>query len=310
MPSKNGGYPPTGSAYPEKVEVAFLKAMEAVFGPLDFIPVANNIIQRFDVPGDRVGSHNGWYVLHPSSPASGTFGSWKVGNWHNWNIRKPTTLLEVVLVRQRIKQDRRQQEIEQFERQQQAAENARRLWDRSGPANAQHSYLVAKGCQPHNLRQFGTVLLVPLYFDGHLVNLQRIAADGSKRYLFGGRTKGCYSSLGSMKQSHPIYVCEGWATGATIHEETGYPVACAMTAGNLLEAGDHLQRRYPEAVLIIAGDDDRLTKGNPGRTKAHAAAAALNCGVVLPDWPADAPLHLSDFNDLRQLREGSVCPPH
>jgi putative DNA primase/helicase len=57
--------------------------------------------------------------------------------------------------------------------------------------------------------------------------------------------------------------------------------------------------------LIVAGDDDRMTDGNPGRTTAIKAAAALGCGLVLPDWPANAPLTCSDFNDLRQWREAN-----
>ena len=109
--------------------------------------------------------------------------------------------------------------------------------------------------------------------------------------------------LGIIAAGQPLYLCEGWATGATLHAETGHPVACAMNAGNLLEAGRHLQRRHPEAVLIVAGDDDRQTEGNPGKTAAIVAAAGLGCGLILPPWPADAPPHLSDFNDLRQWRE-------
>lgn len=79
-----------------------------------------------------------------------------------------------------------------------------------------------------------------------------------------------------------------------------------MNAGNLLPVGEHLRRHHPDAVLIIAGDDDRLTEGNPGKTAAIKAAAALGCGLVLPLWPANAPLYLSDFNDLRQWREGRL----
>lgn len=152
------------------------------------------------------------------------------------------------------------------------------------------------------MRQSGDVLLVPLTRDGHLVNLQRIKPDGDKRFLFGGMVKGACSVLGIITSGKPLYLCEGMATGVTIHEETGAAVACAMNAGNLLPAGQRLQRQHPDAVLIVAGDDDRMTEGNPGRTAAIKAAAALGCGLVLPDWPANAPLTCSDFNDLRQWR--------
>ncbi|MDH1056342.1 toprim domain-containing protein [Aquipseudomonas alcaligenes] len=283
--------------------IAFRDALQAVFGPLEWLPLADGSIHRFHAPGDRAGSHNGWYVLFADGIASGCFGSWKAGTSHTWSSREPANPVEAEQVRQRIEQARRQREAEQHQRQQAAAEYAARLWRDARRADPDHPYLSAKGCRPYNLRQRGDVLLVPLYHTGELVNLQRIGADGQKRFLSGGRVKGCYSPLGIIAAGQPLYLCEGWATGATIHAETGHPVACAMNAGNLLEAGRHLQRRHPESVLIVAGDDDRQTEGNPGKAAAIVAAAGLGCGLILPPWPADAPLTLSDFNDLRQWRE-------
>lgn len=136
------------------------------------------------------------------------------------------------------------------------------------------------------------------------MNLQRIHPDGNKRFLRGGQITGCYAPLGAPVTGQPLYICEGWATGATLHESTGASVACAMNAGNLLTAGRELQRRYPDTELIIAGDDDRQTRGNPGRAAATSAAQTLSIGLVFPAWPENAPLSLSDFNDLRQWREG------
>ena len=287
----------------ETAEVAFRDALQGVFGPLEWMPVADGSIHRFHVPGDKVSSENGWYVLYADGIATGRFGSWKVGTSHTWSSRKPANPLEAELIRQRQEQAKRQREDEQHQRNQAAAEYANRLWRDARRADPAHPYLVAKGCRPYNLRQVGDVLLVPLYHAGKLVNLQRIGSDGSKRFLSGGRVKGCYSPLGIITAGQPLYLCEGWATGATLHAETGHPVACAMNAGNLLGTGRHLQRRHPEAMLIAAGDDDRQTQGNPGKTAAIAVAAALGCGLILPPWPADAPLTLTDFNDLRQWQE-------
>lgn len=286
-------------------EFGFLEAMQSVLGRLGLEPIADGQHHRFHVPGDRAGSKNGAYTLYLNGIPGGWFGSWKDGgHWHNWSSREPANPLEAEQIRQRIALAKQQREAEQLQRQQHTADTANRLWRNARRANPEHPYLIAKGCRPHNLRQLGSKLLVPLYFDGELVNLQRIAPNGEKRFLPGGRTKGCYSPIGTIKPGEPLYECEGWATGATIHEETGHPVACAMTAGNLLEVGRCLQQRYPEAVLIIAGDDDRQTKGNPGKTAAIEATTALGCYFTFPEWPADAPLTLSDFNDLRQWRRG------
>lgn len=283
-------------------EVSFQKVMQEVYGPLDFLPLADGLIHRFHIPGDKPGTLAGWYVLYLDGIASGAFGSWKVGGSRTWNSRQPANHHEAEQVHQRIEQARHQRELAQRQRQQAAAIYAERVWRGSSSPDADYPYLFAKGIQPHNTRQSGDPLLVPLYLGDQLVNLQRIYPDGSKRFLSGGLVKGACAHLGIITSDEALYLCEGWATGATIHEHTGDAVACAMNAGNLLEVGLRLQRQHPDAVLIVAGDDDRLTEGNPGRTAANIAANALGCGLIFPPWSGAEPLELSDFNDLANWR--------
>ena len=283
--------------------IQFRDALQGAFGPLDWLPEPDGAIRRFHVPGDKHGSVNGWYLLFADGIASGCFGSWKAGTSHTWSSRAPADHLEAQLIRQRIEQAKRQREAEQHQRQQAAAEYGNRRWRDARRADPDHPYLITKGVRAYALRQHGDVLLVPLTFGGQLANLQRIKPDGTKRFLFGGMVKGVCSLLGSITAGKPLYVCEGWATGATIHADTGAAVACTMNAGNLLAVGQRLQRQHPDAVLIVAGDDDRLTESNPGKTAAINAAATLGCGLVLPPWTGAEPLTLTDFNDLRQWRE-------
>ncbi|WP_282410551.1 toprim domain-containing protein [Pseudomonas sp. PS02303] len=277
--------------------ILFRDALQTVYGPLDWLPVPDGNIHRFRVPDDKPGTLNGWYVLYLDGIASGAFGSWKAGGTHTWSSREPHNNREAEQVRQRIEQARRQREAEQHKRQLKAANLAQRWWRDARRADPGHAYLIAKGVRPHGLRQRGDELLVPLYAEGVLVNLQRIALDGGKRFLFGGRIKGTYSPLGRITPGKPLCICEGWATGATLHEN-GYTVACAMNAGNLKPVALALRAEYHTTEIIIAGDDDRLTEGNPGRTAAHAAAAAVGGLVTFPEWPVDAPDTLSDYNDL------------
>lgn len=179
------------------------------------------------------------------------------------------------------------------------AHQAAQLWTMAKPAERLHTYLLAKGLQPHQLRQLSHGrLLVLLCHDGRLVNLQTITPDGGKRFLSGGRVQGCYSP-GQNSEGCRLYVCEGWATGATLHHNTGSPVVCAMNAGNLKPVAMAMRERYGETLeLVIAGDDDRETLGNPGRVAANHAAHATDALVVFPDWPQGTPTDLSDFNDL------------
>ena len=277
--------------------ILFREALQSVFGPLDWLPDPDGTIHRFHVPGDKSGTLNGWYTLFADGIASGAFGSWKAGGTNTWSSREPHNNHEAEQVRQRIEQARRQREDEQRKRQLKAANVAQRWWRDARRADPDHPYLIAKGVRSHGLRQRCDELLVPLYSSGVLVNLQRITTNGNKRFLFGGRIKGAYSPLGRITPGKPLCICEGWATGATLHE-SGYTVACAMNAGNLKPVALALRAEYHTAEIIIAGDDDRQTEGNPGRAAANAAAAACGGLVTFPEWPADAPLTLSDFNDL------------
>lgn len=274
-------------------------AMQRVFGPLNWQPIADGKIRRFHIAEDRFGTQNGWYIIS-SGAISGKFGSWRTGRTYNWNNRNPSSTLGNLLFRERTEQLSHNRLAKQHKTQAAAAKGAHHLWQNSTRPDPHHPYLSAKGCNPHGLRQIGNTLLVPIFHGGHLVNLQRISPTGEKRFLSGGKIKTCYSIIGIPSPLTDLYICEGWATGATIHEETGAVVACAMNSGNLLSAGQHLQTLYPDATLIVAGDDDRITEGNPGREAAIKAAAALDCGYVFPLWPVDAPSKLSDFNDLRQ----------
>lgn len=279
------------------VTILFRDALQSVYGPLDWLPVPDGQIHRFHVPGDKSGTLNGWHVLYLDGIASGAFGSWKTGGTNTWSSREPSNNREAEQVRQRIEQARNQREAEQRQRQLETATLAQRWWRDARRADPDHPYLIAKGVRPHGLRQRNDELLVPLYAGGVLVNLQRIAPDGGKRFLFGGRIKGTYSPLGRITPGKPLCICEGWATGATLHE-SGYTVACAMNAGNLKPVALALRAEYHTVEIIIAGDDDRLTDVNPGRTAANTAAAACGGLVTFPEWPADAPDDLSDFNDL------------
>jgi putative DNA primase/helicase len=286
--------------------ILFRDALQAVYGVLDWMPEPDGHIHRFRVPEDKPGSLNGWYVLYLDGIASGAFGSWKAGSASTWCSREPVDAREAAQIRERVELARRQREAEQRQRHERAAAKANNWWRNARRASPDHSYLVAKGVRSHGLRQRGAELLVPLYLDGQLVNLQRIAPDGEKRFLFGGRIKGTYSPLGIIEPDSVLCICEGWATAASLHQHGGYVVAAAMNAGNLLPAATALRARYPDQPIVIAGDDDRLTDGNPGRAAANTAAAAVGGQVAFPDWPEGTPDDLTDFNDLANWKLAHV----
>ena len=165
----------------------------------------------------------------------------------------------------------------------------------------EHAYTTAKGVHCYGLKiDAAGALIVPMIdTQGKTHSLQTITADGEKRFLSGGRVKGCYHAIG--KPTGLLIVCEGYATGASIHESTGHAVAVAFNAGNLEAVALALHIKYPALKIIIAADDDHLTTGNPGMTKGKAAALSVGGLLAVPDFGVNRPDKATDFNDLHQL---------
>ena len=202
--------------------------------------------------------------------------------------------------RERFKAREAQREADEAARHQAAAGEATRRWQ-DATACTEHPYLTTKAVQAHGVRSDASgALLVPMRDTaGTLHSLQTITADGEKRFLSGGRVKGCYHAIGKPKGG-ALIVCEGYATGASIHDATGQAVAVAFNAGNLEAVAVALHAKHPALKIVVAADDDHQTEGNPGITKATAAAQAVDGVVAVPDFGTDRPGRATDFNDLAQ----------
>ncbi len=138
-----------------------------------------------------------------------------------------------------------------------AQRKARRIWTNSHSANPDHPYLVKKSIKPYRLKQFSEILVVPMQADdGSIWNCQLIDGEGRKKFLRGGRTKSLFTVLGEPSDAGRIYICEGFATGATIHELTGKPVFVAFSASNLPAVALTVRQAFPNVEIILAADDD------------------------------------------------------
>ncbi|MDD2729297.1 DUF927 domain-containing protein [Malikia sp.] len=285
---------------------AFSDAIRAAgLTPPDVIE-ADGAIHRFSSSG-KLGDESGWYVLHLDGVPAGSFGCWRAGLSSTWCAKAANemTQAERDAHRQRVEAMRQQREADRIQRQQEAQAEAARRWEAAAPATA-HGYLIRKGIQAHGARIEGELLLVPMRdADGVLWNVERIRPEAGtpKKGLFGGRRKGCFHLIGQPQEAGPLVICEGFATGASIHEATGHPVAVAFDAGNLHPVSLALRAKYPQARLILAADDDwKRTDGNIGMDKATAAARAVGGLRAVPRFPEDCrPDDATDFNDLHQL---------
>ena len=262
--------------------------------------VADGRIHRCDAEG-RGGKGDAAYLLHLDGVPAGGFENWRDGfGWENWRADIDRTLspAEEAAHRAKLENSRRERELEEAKRKTTARKRALSVFEDAALCDS-HPYTVRKGIQTHGARLQGDRLVLPLRdAEGTNHSAQFIGADGEKRYLTGGRKAGCYFDIG--QPDSVLCVAEGFATGASIHEATGYAVAVAFDAGNLAAVVKALRKKHPDVRLIVCADDDYLTAGNPGIRKATDAALATGALLAVPDFGAYRPEKATDFNDLHQ----------
>ena len=266
--------------------------------------IGDGKLRRFSPSGKR-SDDAGWYVFHTDSGvAAGAFGDWRSGESQNWCAKADADMstAERRAARERIKAAQQAREAETARRRSEAAATALAIWEAAVPAIA-HPYLAAKAVKAYGVRLRGGDLLVPMRDTaGKLHSLQTIAPDGTKRFLLGGRVRGCYHAIG--RASGSLIVCEGYATGATIHEATKDAVAVAFNAGNLEPVARALRAKYPCLGIVVAADDDWRTEGNPGLTAARSAARTVGGTAAVPNFTGlQRGDHDTDFNDLARLAD-------
>jgi len=269
--------------------------------PPDMIE-ADGKLHRFPTNGKR-GDDAGWYALHGDGIPAGVFGDWRNGFSQTWraDIGRKLTPAEDAAHRAKAEAMQRERDAEEKRKHAEAAIKAEAIWKSAKPAPADHAYLLKKSIPASGAKLHGDALVIPMRDGSDIHSLQFIAQDGDKRFLTGGRVTGCYFSIGNPNGAAALCIAEGFATGATIHAATGYPVAVAFNAGNLGPVTKAMRNKFPDLPLILCGDAD---KSGTGQKAATEAAKTIDGLVALPDFTqeelaADHPP--SDFNDMAAL---------
>lgn len=270
--------------------------------------VADGKWHRFNIKGTRhKSSRPGRYLLHLDGKANGLFWDWRDEKVrHHWFADGPAIKVDREEIARRRK-ERQDQLIAQYAK---ASAAALTYFQRECvPINgASHPYLERKKIAPHGSRQgsgrpFGlgdeTCVIIPIRSaENKPLSLQAIRGDGERRYWKDSTKEGGYCLIGSDKSPGPVVFCEGFATGATIHEATGWLVVVCLEASNMKNVARWAGHRWHGRDMIVAGDDDThlVAQGKPnlGRDAAVLMARNLGARVVFPDLQgADG----SDFND-------------
>lgn len=173
------------------------------------------------------------------------------------------------------------------------------------------SYLTARGLHGHTValldKQFsmagmsfcaGSILLPLTDIAGNITGGQLISPEGEKCLLQGSQLSGAFIQVSASPAEPPdqVIITEGFATGITVSMLADGLILAAVAATNLVKVAEQIRQRWPEARIILAGDNDLLDgKDNTGRIQAEKAAKAVDGWVTLPPTR-----HKADWDDYRR----------
>lgn len=278
----------------------FRQAMQAdgIDPPAELL--ADGALHRFSSTGDR--SKNCWYILFADDPAAGKFGCWKRGIAETWCSKGYQSLdpEEKARYTANMEAAKRQRDADLSRLQADCRAWCADRWKQSKNASDSHPYLQKKGVHAYGLKVMKDSLMVPLYDTaGNIQGMQFIQSDGNKTFKTGTAKQGSYYPIGKPKDN-TLLICEGYATGASLHEATAHAVAVAFDAGNLKPVAEALRAKYPTLRLIICADNDQWSEINTGVVKATEAARAVGGMLTIANIP-DNGSKPTDFNDLHRI---------
>lgn len=269
--------------------------------------IADGEIHRVPHISSKKGAVDGWYILHLSGKIPvGVCGCWKEPTFESkWmaDIGRNMSFSERLEHDKLIAEIRAKREADRLASQQVAAEKAEDEVSTYADASADHPYLVRKRIEPHGIKidRAGRLVVPVIDQEGEILSYQTIDADGNKRFLKGGKIEGGFYELRGNRKV--IFIGEGFATCASIHQATGFTTLVAFDCGNLAKVAKSAKEMFLGSRIVICADNDQFTEGNPGITKAKAAAGLVFGEIVYPIFnESDLASKPTDFNDLHTLQ--------
>lgn len=246
--------------------------------------------------GNKGGDKPGWYLIFGDGVPAGRFGCWRMGFESPWraDVGRQFSPAEEMQHARRIAEAKAIRNAELERQHEVASATVETIWVSAQAASPEHPYLRRKGIGAHGARVTGDGrLVVPLYGqDDNLSSLQYIAHDGSKLYHPGAEAGGKFWMVGTMDEPGTLYVAEGFATAATIHETTGRPCVVSYSASSIVPVTGSLREMYGSSQdIVIVADHD---KHGVGQKYADQASAKYGVRVVIP------PIEGMDANDYAQ----------
>ncbi|OCS33362.1 DNA primase [Campylobacter fetus subsp. venerealis] len=308
----------------------FKSALNNAGFSIDEDPIMDGKLHRVSVYGDKGNEKSGAYIGYLNGHPAGFIQNFKTGIKENWkssvsNITKNQEIefKNMIETNKAIKESR---EAELALAHEKTAQKLQKEYESAKWANKEHPYLKNKGFDKNfYLKQdaHGNLLIPLRDIDGKYWATQRIFSNGDKMIgvtrtkeekeqgiEYPAKKQGNFFLLGAKNLNNvkEVYICEGFATAASVYEATKKPSIMGVDAGNLEIVITNIQKKYPKMEIIIAADNDvkkELGNGiNVGKNTAlDIQKKHPEIKVVLPQFTKEEiQKGLSDWNDLAQSR--------
>ena len=115
-------------------------------------------------------------------------------------------------------------------------------------------------------------------------------------------------NIEALSKYNKIYICEGFATAASVHEACKMPVIVGLDVGNLEFVVQDFSARFCNIHIIIAADNDAKKEKESGFNIGKEKAMQIknnfkNVSVCIPNFnDTEISSGYSDFNDLYNSR--------
>ena len=173
-------------------------------------------------------------------------------------------------------------------------------WVKQQPINQSeetiNKYLIYKKVKNYGCFESVDSLVIPLRdIEGKIWSRQIIDLNSNTPKLFelGGRTKGCMHIIGDLKAAKQVYICEGYATAATVHMAKQTPSIAAFSLGNIINVIEAVEKKYPNIKITVCGE-----LFDPIKTQVNGLYKKIKAKNVELIFPKNSILPKSDFNDV------------
>ncbi|PMO58745.1 hypothetical protein BCT07_10855 [Vibrio breoganii] len=307
-----------------------------ITAPKEIIP--DGQLHRFSSngkPNDSAGYYG--FFQNANGFCAGYFGCWRTGIYSTWSSKYKSTWTDSE--RKYVEDCQKAAELARKKGHENRALYAQELWTKAEQVTNGHGYLAKKqlkdvkgvaympkiSCRDFfmnesNNAHLHNVLLIPVFDENNSVqSLQAISPEGKKFFMSGGKMVGGRMTISGNTDT--VYLCEGYATGMSLHQLTNDTVVVAFNAANLKSIAPSLPELYPESTIIIAADNDHIKekegKGNKGLEVAKYLYEKHQLPYTFP--PFDSQSTGTDWNDyccvnteedaLAALKDSLVEPP-